>query len=272
MSSQSSPGEQGVPDEKFLLVDDAAQLLGVNAADLRRAIACGLIPLRQDNQGAIRVHRGEVPNDLATRLSEHEMDSDKLSAVYEDELTSLRRQLGDTQSQQAQLEQLLQRQADALQGAAAALEKRQSELGQSQSAINSLSASLQKSEQESKRLSEIIERTFAAIEQRENQVLEQTQQLTSKTDKAMELLQRALEEAESANAQVSFNTISASAQTAERDRLDQELKQRDALINNQHQLMERMVSLSEQSLTGAKPQAVRKKSFWQRLWGGGKGI
>jgi len=92
------------------------------------------------------------------------------------------------------------------------------------------------------------------------------------------LLERAVREGEITAAQLNslHREVSSSANTTAR--LEQELNERNSVINNQHDLMERMVSLAEQTASGSTASDStsttkrRKRSFWQRLWGGGKGI
>jgi len=55
-------------------------------------------------------------------------------------------------------------------------------------------------------------------------------------------------------------------------RIESEIDQRNALIDKQHELMNRLVSVSEQSIGTPRERAKRKRTLWQRLWGVGKGI
>ncbi|OED35121.1 hypothetical protein AB833_31260 [Chromatiales bacterium (ex Bugula neritina AB1)] len=265
-------------DDKFLLIEEAAGTSGISAAQLRQGIARGLIPMRRDNKGAIRIHLDDLPIELPQKLEHAEIDSDLLSAVYEDELLYLRDNLNKSDVQQKQLQQLLERQSQALDRSAAAVESLQSESARLTGTVGELTAQLSKSAKESEQLSDLLQRTFTAIRQREEITARETDQLSGATEKAMELLERALGESEKSAVRPGTVAGSATQEAVARSasdltgQLKRELEQRNSMIDNQHQLMERLVALSEKSLAQAPPERPRKRSFWQRLWGGGKGL
>ena len=95
----------------------------------------------------------------------------------------------------------------------------------------------------------------------------------------MQLLDRAISDGEKSSSEASrLNELMTQAINSS-GRLEREIDQRNAMIDNQHNLMERLVKLSERSVDTVQGTAAadgqvpkRKLSFWQRLWRGRKGI
>jgi len=100
----------------------------------------------------------------------------------------------------------------------------------------------------------------------------QTDQLSLATDKAFNLLERAVRESEISAEQLQRQNQQMSVSAKSDQRLEQELDERNSVIKNQNSLMERMVSLVESSVSSSPPSKPRKRTFWQRLFGEGKGI
>jgi hypothetical protein len=88
----------------------------------------------------------------------------------------------------------------------------------------------------------------------------------------MQLLERAVNDAEKARSDVVRMSALMDRSLSSSARIESEIDQRNSVIDKQHELINRLVSVSEQSLGAPKVKAKRKRSFWQRLWGGGKGI
>lgn len=269
--------------DQFLLVEDAAKALQLDVVDLRRGIACGLIPIRRDNKGKIRVHQKEVPADLLERLAAAAVLPYLQVEVIDDELSGLREQLVESKSYRARLESLLEQQSTALDRSAKLLDDVAND-NQSRavpgaeddshaSALAEANTKLQQKEAEISQLSGLLQRAFSAIEQRESQISAETGQLTGTTDKALKMLDRAISDGEKTAGEAKRLESHIDHAVTSGSRLEREIDQRNSVIDNQHNLMERLVSLSERSVEGAATQApVRKRSWWQRLWGGRKGI
>jgi len=272
------------PLDQFLLIDDAAEILSLTSQVLRQGIACGLIPIRRDNTGAIRIHQDDIPDNLSEKINHTEIQPELHAIVQADALVHIENRLRETETQRSKLEVLVQQQGILLKRAASLLGNN----GVSNATISravhdddyeiysgalaSTKVELSAREAEIAKLSHILERTFRAIDRRDQLATEQTGKLTQATNRAMQLLDRAIREGEStteklnsANQQI-VSLASASA------RLEQELEQRNLTIKSQHDLIERMVALAENTATNTPVRKHHKRSIWQRLFGGGKGI
>ena len=260
------------PAEQFLLVEDAARSLNLNSKVLRQGITCGLVPIRRDNTGAIRVHLDEVPGDLQEKIPAADVQVELEAAVLADEVLNLEKSVAESDSQRIRLEELIKKQGATLSRYAALLDMRKGDIDAPLEALATARENLSERDTEVQKLSNLLERAFRVIETRDQQVAEQTGQLTDTADKAIKLLARAVRKGELSSEQLHVlnQQIATSANTSAR--LEQELDQRNSVISNQNGLMERMVTLAEQSASGSSTQKPRKRSFWQRLWGGGKGI
>jgi len=299
--------------DQFLTIDETAALLGITAADLRQGIACGLVPIRRDNQGALRIHCAEVPEDLLEQIVRSEVDPRLHVESLVDEVSMLRGQLKVDNELRLRLEQLLEQQAMTLAKSAAVLDQNESDIaklkallessmqmldrfnhsagtaGVTTSAIpsavhentpdrnaaeeaNKASIKLQKSEAENARLQALLQRAMTAIEASGNLPDTHHTQLSGTTDKAMQLLERAVNDAEDAKSDVVRMSALMDRALNTSARIESEIDQRNALIDKQHELMNRLVSVSEQSIGTPRERAKRKRTLWQRLWGVGKGI
>ncbi len=285
------------PFDQFLLLDEAAQVLALDPADLRRAIACGVVPIRRDNKGRIRVHRNEVPDKLHEQLARSEIVPELQIEAHADEITSLLEKLDQSDLYKAKLESLLEQQSQALDRSsrlldaaeAAAANNAAVNIAASPPGTNSPAASqsvntldeannrLQKQQAEISKLSELLSRAFNAIEQREQLIASETGQLTGTADKAMQMLDRAISDGEKSSSEASRLSELMEQAINSSGRLEREIDQRNSMIDNQQNLMDRLVKLSEKSVdtvqVSAGTQAPKRKlSWWQRLWRGGKGI
>lgn len=281
------------PFDQFLLLEDAAHILSIDPSVLRRAIACGVVPIRRDNKGRIRVHRKEVPDNLPEQLSRAEIVPELQIEAHADEITSLTEKLNESNVYKARLENLLEQQSQALDRSSVLLDAQENASTSplpddsaanangslSVTSLDEANVRLQKQQAEISKLSDLLNRAFNAIEQREQLVASETGQLTGTADKAMQLLDRAISDGEKSSSEASrLNELMTQAINSS-GRLEREIDQRNAMIDNQHSLMERLVKLSERSVDTVQGTAAadgqvpkRKLSFWQRLWRGRKGI
>jgi len=276
---------QQASTDQFVLVEDAAQSLRLDAKILRQGIACGLIPIRRDNIGHVRIHLGEVPYNLQDRIHADDIQPELHAAALADEVLSLQRSQKELASQRTRLEELIIKQGNAITRYSELLDKNMSNndvLDNDNSVLSAaappansphaIDEQLKQRDADVEKLANILDRTFKAIDARDQQVALQTDQLSGTADKAIKLLERAVREGElsAEKLQVLNQQISASANSS--DRLEQELDERNMVISNQNTLMERMVTLVEQTSSAPSTQQRRKRSFWQRLFGKGKGI
>jgi len=289
------------PFDKFLLLEEAAQLLALDPSDLRRAIASGVVPIRRDNKGRIRVHRNEVPDNLHELLARADIVPELQIAAHADEITSLVEKLQNSEAWKSKLESLLEQQSQALDRSARLLDAQAAshtyaanDSSQPVTSLHEANVRLQKQQAEIGKLSELLNRAFSAIEQREQLMDSETGQLTGTADKAMEMLDRAISDGEKSSSEASRLSALMEQAIDSSGRLEREIDQRNAMISNQHNLMDRLVKLSERSVdsvhgtapgpapgsgqgagqgTGPGQQTPKRKlSFWQRLWRGRKGI
>lgn len=235
---------QSEPVDQFLKIEDAARLLGFAASDIRQGIACGLIPIRRDNAGDLRIHQIEVPEDLPEQIKRSPVDPLLHAQILIDEVSTLRNELAVSEEHRSLLEKLVIRQADAISRSAALLESRESDTA---------------------RLSSLLENAEA-------QYAHRIQQLSDTTDNTMELLERAVSDAEIASSEVNRLQALMSSSLESSKRMEGEIDQRNVFIDKQHDLMQRLVTVSEQSSSASKPVAVQRRTLWQWLWGRGKGI
>ena len=270
------------PFDQFLLLEEAAQLLSLDAADLRRAIACGVVPIRRDNKGRIRVHRNEVPDNLQELLRRSDVIPELQVEAHADEITSLAERLGQAEAYHQRLESLLEQQSQALDRSARLLDSHSaaqhadgdSSVSGPAGTLEEANSRLQQQQVEIDKLSGLLQRAFSAIEQREQQIASETGQLTNTADKAMQMLDRAISDGEKSSTEASRLSAAVDQAMSSSHRLEHELDQRNAMIDNQHNLMDRLVKLTEKSVAVAPAAEApkRKLSFWQRLWRGRKGI
>lgn len=258
--------------DQFLLVEEAAASLNLNSRVLRQGIACGLVPIRRDNTGTIRIHLGEVPDALQEKIANADVQPELHSAALADEVLSLENHLSESVAQRARLEELIAKQAAVLTRVAAQIDSRTRDAEAPTDSLVTLTNKLAEREAEVENLSSILDRTFQAIKIRDRQVAEQSDQFTRTTEKAMQLLQRSVRQCEMSSQQLNMLNQQISISDKNSVRLEHELDQRNTVITNQTALMERMVTIAEQNAVGASSHKPRKRSFWQRLWGGGKGI
>jgi len=260
------------PAEQFVLVEDAARLLNLNSKILRRGIACGLVPIRLDNSGTVRIHLDEVPDELEKKLEGAVSQPDLHAVAQTDEIASLEKKVTEADEQRVRLEELVQKQGATLARYAALLETNESDSSDPHNALAAARQLLTERDAEVQKLSSLLDRTFRAIDARDRQVAEQSDRLAGSAEKAMNLLARALDTGELSTAQIQNLTQQVAATADINSRLEQELVQRNSVIDNQHGLMERMVTIAEKTPAGSTAFKPRKRTLWQRLWGGGRGI
>lgn len=239
---------------------------------LRQAIACALVPIRRDNTGTIRVHLSEVPKDLQNQIINADVQPELQAAALADEVLSLKKNQIESETQRTRLEALIRKQGDAITRFSSSLGSGTQTSPAPDNSNVSINETLLQRDAEVKKLSNILERTFRAAEAREQQLMAQTGELTRTADKAISLLERAVREGEVSSEQLHSLKQQMSATANSSVRLEHELDERNAVINNQNALMERMVTIAEQSASGSTTRKRRKRSFWQRLFGEGKGI
>lgn len=237
--------------------------------------------MRTDNIGIVRVHLGEVPSNLHERVHLDDVQPELHAAVLADEIIGLEQSRAESEAQRIRLEALVVKQGNAITRYSTLLDSGVASVGKPDAdivqeapsdALKVVTMNLAQRDTEVEKLSNILDRTFQAIDARDQQVFEEKGQLTRTADKAINLLERAVREGELSAEQLHMLNERVSSTSNASVRLENELDERNSVINNQNTLMERLVGLAEQSVSGVSARKRRKRSFWQRLFGGGKGI
>lgn len=237
--------------------------------------------MRCDNIGIVRIHIGEVPADLHDRLHVDDVKAELQATVLADQVLSLEKSLAESDTQRARLQELVIKQGAAISRYSELVDEQQGNAGARavdttfiapSDELSVVSQNLAQRNLEVDKLKNILERTFKAIDARDQQVATEKGQLTRTADKAIHMLERAVREGELSTKQLHNLNQQISSSTNTSARLEGELDERNTVINNQNSLMERLVAIAEQSVAGTTASKPRKRSIWQRLFGGGKGI
>lgn len=273
----SSTGRQ------FLHIGEAARALGVSRLALREGIAKGLITARRDNEKRWRVDLADVPADLLLKLPSVELTAPAtMIDVLRDEIGDMQQQLDDAERQREQLESLLARQATALTQSAALMDPPAPPSGQPPDNVNRLgnvadrsfelleetTAALQKSRAENARLSKLVERAFEVVEQTQQSSQAKIDELTATAERSLEAVNRAVDEA-----RVSRQENERLSQLIERSmqagaRLEQEMSGREAVIESQDGLLQRMFNLTQRSIERDPPRKARFWNWWRKRGSG----
>jgi len=267
------------PSDQFLLVEEAAAALNVSGRVLRQGIACGLVPIRRDNTGVIRIHLSDVQNNWQEELATTDVQSELHAVTLADEVLALEKNRASDDALRSRLEALVVKQGDAIARYSALIDNdtqysdtQYREPEDTVYAFAQVRETLEQRDNEVEKLTKLLERTFQAMHDREQQVTHTTEQLSGATEKAIALLARAVHEGEMSDTQLQLLQQQIDSAAGNNARLERELEQRRDVIDHQNGLMERMVTLAEQSATGVTAQAPPKRSFWQWLFRGGKGL
>lgn len=273
-----------MPDDttgrQFLHVADAARALGVSRLALREGIAKGLIPARRDNEKHWRVDLADVPADLLLKLPSVELSAPStMIDVLRDEIGDMQQQLDDAERHREQLESLLARQSSALAQSATLMDRpgaaapdNVNRLGsvadRSFELLEETTAALQKSRAENARLTALVERAFEVVEQTQQTSQAKIDELTATAQRSVEAVNRAVEEA-----RISRQENERLSQLIERSmqagaRLEQEMNGREAVIERQDSLLQRMFNLTQRSIERAPPRKGSRWNWWRRRGSG----
>ncbi|MEM1316214.1 MAG: hypothetical protein AAGI51_16785 [Pseudomonadota bacterium] len=282
-----------VPAEKsdWLPLAEAAARLGVSRLKLREAVAKGLIPARADNQGRRRVDLSAAPDDIAAAAAGVVADPAALVAALFDEIEELQTELDDRTATVARFADLAGRQQDALEAAAAALERSQSETarlaglldraldlaaavehrpddpvaGRALALLEETTSALEDSRAEAQRLSGLVAKAVELADRASQRAPAGGDGLRQAADKALRLLDATTAELEKSRAETAraadlLARATAAAEALEADnarlgaentRLTDENRAQTGLISAQEGMVDKLFSLSESALDAA---------------------
>jgi excisionase family DNA binding protein len=196
----------------FLTLAEAADRLGLSRLKLREGIAKGVIAARRDNEGRWRVDLAALPSDLKQAVASVPADPAALMGALFDEIEELGSDLAQSQDMTARLTALAGTQADMIDRLTTLVESRTTERD---------------------RLSHIAGQALSAAEEAETRAAH----LQSTADRALSLLDRAAGTLESVRDDMA--------------RISREAADKDSIIADHGQRLERLFALSEQALDKA---------------------
>ncbi|MEO1686369.1 MAG: hypothetical protein AAFU61_00520 [Pseudomonadota bacterium] len=271
----------------WLPLPAAAERLGVSRLKLREAVAKGVLPSRKDNEGRVRVDLSAAPQDVRGAVSGVTAEPASLIGALFDEIEELQREVSDRTDTVARFADLAGRQQDALETAAAALERSQAEsarlAGLLDRSLDLASAMDGRADPAADRALALLEETAAALEEsrREGARLAalvgkavdladgasaraeaaadaRVAGLRSAADRAMGLLERATTDLEAARAEAARAasllgraTDAAARLEAENARLAEDLHEATGVVDAQAGMVNKLFSLSEHALDAA---------------------
>jgi excisionase family DNA binding protein len=196
----------------FLTLAEAADRLGLSRLKLREGIAKGVIAARRDNEGHWRVDLAALPSDVKQAVAAVSADPAALMGALFDEIEELGSDLAQSQDMTARLTALAGTQADMIDRLTTLVEARTTERD---------------------RLGQIAGHALSAAEEAETRAAH----LQSTADRAISLLDRAAGTLESVRDDMA--------------RITREAADKDSIIADHGQRLERLFALSEQALDKA---------------------
>lgn len=283
---------------QFLTVGEAAKKLGVSRIKLREAVALGRIPGRRDNEGSLRVDlskisgvraKGAVLNGTTSIPPEEILD------LLFDEVEESQQNLDSSDARIEALSDLVLRQGEALDHADAALtdakaneEKLSTLLDKSFVLLEIQTASSEKLRDVSDRafdmlddsgdrleaslaqasqFEKLLERAMMLVEAAGTADGDRAAAMTDAADRAMQLLDRALADAEDSQGAVIVADKMLERAIATGERLEGEVSSRDETIKRQKTLVERILAMSERAVGLVPRDQARSGGFFDWLNG-----
>ncbi|QBF32005.1 hypothetical protein CFI11_12345 [Thalassococcus sp. S3] len=277
----------------FLTVDEAAEVLGQSRLRVREAVARGLLESRRDNEGRLRVDIPDAPRLISEvgAPAKADLAPDAVVSFLFDEVEELEATLSAKDVQIARLSGLVEGQGAALEQAEAALTasegsagrlaevldralahleddtivigRLQDVSGRALDHLEHVSAELDQSLAQTARFEELLARAVALAETREDG------RLGEAADRAFALLEDAVACAEAAQAAEAKGADMLGRALEAGERMQVEIKAREARIAEQQETIETTLSMSERAVAVAALAAKQpqKKGFLRRLLG-----
>ncbi|RVT85389.1 hypothetical protein DXV76_06385 [Rhodobacteraceae bacterium CCMM004] len=238
----------------FLTVGEAAARLGVSRLKLREAVARRLIPARRDNEGQLRVDLDAAPPDLADRLAGSEMSAGDLLDMLFDEVEELQAQVAEKDAERLALVGLIERQADALDRAAALMPGDTGGTERALALMETAGARLEASLGQTARYDDLLARAAA--------LAERGAAAEAGAERAFALLDAAVAAAERAEGDRTRAAEMLGRALEGAERLEGELARRDATIAQQQSLIDRVMAMAERAAALAPAPRRRGVLGW----------
>jgi tetratricopeptide (TPR) repeat protein len=276
---------------QFLPVGEAAFILGISRVRLREAVAKGIIPAQRDNQGRVRVDISRATADLARQLAETSIDPSALIDALFDEVEELQAILQEREASIGQMEDLIQRQDKALQQTVELLEQvmRRSagpaifpartagpqpgegtltEISDRALAmLDEVTDKLEASLEQNRRYQQLIDRAMAFSDAWANATEGKAAQMAGAADKAIELLERALQEGEAKHHATQKLGGMVDRALAAGAVLETEVVEARDKLGKQEKLVGQVLEMSERAVNLANGTKVPRRSFLAWLTG-----
>lgn len=299
------PADRPSPGLQFLSVAEAAARLGLSRLKIREAAARGLLPAQRDNQGRLRVSLAGLTG-AQLDLSGQRTDGAALMDLLFDEVEELHEALLIGEAEIEALKALAARQAQALDQAAERIEQdaaeksrlvdllaraldhleaqpgpqREEKLARlSERALQHLEATgeqLESAVAQSGRFDQLLARAVALAEASKAEGADKTVALGEAVERAMEILARALSQAEADHHATLRSGDMLERALAAGGWLEEKLAAKEQEMKAQDRALAQAISVSERALALAGGQPSQRRwlrqelwqGFWQRLWQG----
>ncbi|WP_419906413.1 hypothetical protein [Hoeflea sp.] len=261
----------------FLPVGEAAQLLGLSRMRLREAIAKGILPAKRDNQGRLRVDLTSIPPDIDGQISGKGMAPSELLDALFDEVEELQGLLAERDREIGSIRQLLERQDGALEKSMELLDRHAGQSGhqdnraeemaaisdRAMAMLDETTAKLEAALGDNARYRQLLERALSLSEAATAPGRDSTE-LTQAADRAMNLLDRALKEAESKGAATAELSAMLERALATGERLEDQIRESERLMRRHEAAVGRMLGVSERALNLVTVQP--RPRWWWLAW------
>ncbi|MEL6234251.1 MAG: hypothetical protein AAFR46_07565 [Pseudomonadota bacterium] len=290
-----------VERSEFLPLAEAAARLGISRLKLREAVAKGLLPARRDNRGRWRVDLALAPGpsgaqDLAA-LAEHKTAAPEalIEALF-DEIEELTAERDEAVQDAAEAAVFVQRQQDALENTAKALETAQADAARlsglldraldladtltrrdgsadpvterALALLEETAGALEASRIEGTRLASLLSRAIALADEAAGRGEAQRAALGATAERALSLLDRSTRDLETARGDVARATALLDRAMAVSDRLERDNAEKTRALDAQARMVDRLFSISETALSAAaKMRSTERPRLFHRLFG-----
>ncbi len=264
---------------QFLPIGEAAQLLGLSRIRLREAITKGLLSARRDNEGHLRVDLSAIPKDFDSRLARQTAQPVELLETLFDEIEELQFHLAGRDADIERLTSLLDRQDATLERSVELNERSQaggppfqvSEDGSARALadvsdraflmLDDVTGRLETAMAQSDQFRQLVERALDLSERAASGSGEKIEGLSGAVERALNLLDRSLQEGESkGDATLRLTGLLDRALTTSQQ-LGAQVDEKSDVINRQEKVVGKMVGISERAL-GIADSAQPRRRRW----------
>jgi hypothetical protein len=269
----------------FLPIGEAAKLLGLSRIRLREAIAKGLLPARRDNEGHLRVDLSAVPSDLDARLAGQAIEPAELLDTLFDEVEELQAMLAGRDADIERFKSLLDRQDTMLERSMELNERANRGRPQTEPAeegsskaladvsdralrmLDDVTNRLETTMEHNAQFRQLVERALALSEVAASASDNRVEELSGAAERAMNLLDRALQDGESKGEVTSHLTGMLDRALAAGQHLEGQVNEKTETIRRQEKLVGKMIGMSERALGIAGSVQPRRRRWLGWLTG-----